>query len=39
MVAGACFFVVRLLRRLQKMASATAIECDECARALGPSTE
>jgi hypothetical protein len=33
------FFVVRLLRRLQKMASPPAIEYDENARALGPSTE
>lgn len=33
------FFVVRLLRRLQKMASPPAIEYDEYARALGPSTE
>jgi hypothetical protein len=33
------FFVVRLLRRLQKMASPPAIEYDEYARALEPSTE
>jgi len=37
--AALIFFVVRLLRRLQKMASPPAIEYDEHGGALGPSTE